>query len=547
MAGIELLDEHLINQIKAGEVVESPHAMLKELIENSIDAGSTSLRIIIKNNGLDLVQIRDNGEGISFEELPLAFARHATSKIKQFGDIYKVYSYGFRGEALASISSIAKVNLTSQPTNALKSGRLQINGGEILNHDLVETEIRGTIINVESLFYNTPARLKFTRSKRTLRNQLNQILFSFVLTQPFIHFNIQFDSEEPIVFEPVPSKDNAKNSRAIQLVSILRKKSLLKNLVVETFSFERHDFELSICPHATKGGQKNQFIFVNDRLIEDKKLKAIINRKMSPSLWPIGCSGDYFLHIKVPAELIDPNVHPSKTIIKFIFPEIVESAISHLIDQVKKKNNNENVSTTSTSFSPVQTNFDNDQAKTIQGQVKNLPRNHINGSIDLENKESETKHYLTILSEDGIKIIHKVNLSKEFIKMNARYYNGESLPLLVALKLSIEPDPDFCNKLSPLGFEIEKDSDTNQFFLKEVPLYMTTFENLQMSVLIIEYLYKYELDLENFNKVIDKCPSNLFHIKNGVIINILKNEEIFLDNRKVCRSLSNDKIEEFFT
>ena len=194
------------------------------------------------------------------------------------------------------------------------------------------------------------------------------------------------------------------------------------------------------------------------------------------------------LHIKVPAELIDPNVHPSKTVIKFIFPEIIESAISHLIDQVKKKNDNDNISKTTTPLSLSRNFSDDDQIKPIQRQITKLPRDQIHSSGDLEKTDSETKHYLTILSEDGLKIIHKVNLSKEFIKMKARYYNGESLPLLVALKLSIEPDPDFCNKLSLLGFEIEKDYSTNQFFLKEVPLYMSTFEDLQMSVLIVQYL-----------------------------------------------------------
>ena len=184
----------------------------------------------------------------------------------------------------------------------------------------------------KSYFITLPPDLNL-KSSRTLKNQINQILYSFVLTHPNISFHLRFDEDQPIIFERITQKkDQLIQSRTQQVINHLRSLKTKRSLIESTFSYDSHELRLFICPEASKGGQKNQYIFVNNRLIEDKKIKAIIQRKMTNKYWQISCSGDYFLFIHVPANLIDPNVHPSKTIVKFVFPEIIESGVTQLID-----------------------------------------------------------------------------------------------------------------------------------------------------------------------------------------------------------------------
>ena len=224
---IKLLDEHLINQIKAGEVIESPSAMLKELIENAIDAGSTSIQISLKNNGIELLEIKDNGEGISYDELPLAFSRHATSKIENFGDIYNIYSYGFRGEALASIASVSKVSCISfvKANQKLSGGKIEFEGGQLLSHSVLSRQGVGTLISVKDLFYNTPARKKFLKSSRVIKNSILKVLYSFILTRSDIKFQFSFDDDRPIIFDIIEKNEDSCLARCRQLLSYQNKSS----------------------------------------------------------------------------------------------------------------------------------------------------------------------------------------------------------------------------------------------------------------------------------------------------------------------------------
>src|SRR5690554_5125892 len=181
---IQLLPEHLIDQIKAGEVIERPSTLLKELLENSVDANASAIEVEIVGNGLDLLSVKDNGKGIPFEQLDLAFCRHATSKIERFEDIYNLFTYGFRGEALASISAVSKMTCVSNPAGEPES-TIKIHGGETLaiDRDNEPEESSGTKMFVRDLFYNTPARMKFIQSKTSEKNQLKKIVNAFLLTQ----------------------------------------------------------------------------------------------------------------------------------------------------------------------------------------------------------------------------------------------------------------------------------------------------------------------------------------------------------------------------
>lgn len=176
---IHLLPEHLVDQIKAGEVIERPANLIKEILENSLDAEAKNISIHLVGGGMELIALEDDGRGMSFADLPYAFCRHATSKIDKFEDLYNLGSYGFRGEALASIASIARVTCVSHPSDpAIAGGRIVINAGETQSHQSLESDQQGTSLFIKDLFYNTPARLKFIKSMTSEKNALRRTLLS---------------------------------------------------------------------------------------------------------------------------------------------------------------------------------------------------------------------------------------------------------------------------------------------------------------------------------------------------------------------------------
>ena len=252
---IHLLPEHIIDQIKAGEVVEKPANVLKELLENSIDAGATEVKVTIYNNGLDLINIEDNGTGISFADLPFAFCRHATSKITSFEDIYQLNTFGFRGEALASISSIARVSCHSIPKGDLENGgKIVVHGAETIEHSPYRASEYGTSIFVRDLFYNTPVRLKFVRSRISEKNALKRIINAFLLANPSIKFSVQFDEDDKEIYRPIV--DGKIDNRIID-VFFKNKKNINKSLYFEEKSYLGATVSCHLSHHSTKGNTEN--------------------------------------------------------------------------------------------------------------------------------------------------------------------------------------------------------------------------------------------------------------------------------------------------
>ena len=330
---IQLLPEHIIDQIKAGEVIERPSTLLKELLENSIDAGSSEIEIEIINNGLDLLSVKDNGSGIPFEDLDLAFCRHATSKIEKFEDIYNLFTYGFRGEALASIAAVSKLTCVSSAKDA-PEGLIKINGGQIVAHDQDKeaADKTGTSMFIRDLFYNTPARMKFIQSKTSEKNQLDKIVKAFLLTQPEVKITVKWDEQDKSVY-PARPREQLK-----ERVEDTIKKNRPINLLGLGASYDDIHFKVFLSRESSRGNAgKAQFIFVNDRLIQDVQIhKVIINS--AQNLWPQGESGHYCAYINLPAERLDVNIHPNKTQVKFYEGGKVLSLISGSIKDGLTKN-----------------------------------------------------------------------------------------------------------------------------------------------------------------------------------------------------------------
>ena len=204
---IRLLPEHLIDQIKAGEVIERPANVLKELLENALDAGATQIDIEIKDNGLTLLRVSDNGSGIPASELAVAFGRHATSKINRFEDLYRLSSFGFRGEALPSIASVARLECVSWTKESKTGASLRFEGGmqgEVLSVNKSGKD-HGTIMTVQDLFFNTPARLKFLQSATSEKNWLKKFFYAFAITYPTVGFSLQWDQDERLIYPSTSS------------------------------------------------------------------------------------------------------------------------------------------------------------------------------------------------------------------------------------------------------------------------------------------------------------------------------------------------------
>lgn len=329
---IQLLPEHLIDQIKAGEVIERPSSLIKELLENAIDAQAKHLKIHIIDAGMELIQIEDDGIGMSFDELPFAFCRHATSKIERFEDIYNLSSYGFRGEALASLCSVARVTCVSSPKeNPSQGGRLIVHGGETISHSVHSSDKSGTSFFIKDLFYNTPARLKFVKSKTSEKNSLKRILKAFLLSSPQVNFTIRWDDEDKQFFPAVDQNDPK-----VRMAQVLLKSKKVDDLICVDEQYEDHRIIGYLSKNSSRGSaHKQQFFFANQRLFFDKSLHQLINRSME-KVWGPGESGDYCFFIIAPPSQIDVNVHPHKTQIKFFKSSLVYSLLSGMLKKVQQ-------------------------------------------------------------------------------------------------------------------------------------------------------------------------------------------------------------------
>lgn len=304
---IDLLPENLIDQIKAGEVIERPGSLIKEILENAVDAGSKKLELTLKNNGLDLISLKDNGHGMGLADLPLAFSRHATSKISRFEDLYHLRSFGFRGEALASIAAISKLQCISFTANSEKGSEIRIEGGHTLFHGerLVKSYPHGTELVIQDLFFNTPARLKFIQSQTSEKTFIKKIIHAFILSHPQVEFHVRWDDEEKDIY---PASENLQ-----QRLESMAPKSQGLILHSEKF-YENNEVDLYLIPGHVKVPLKWQHLFINDRFILDKQLQRVLSNALISSFGTDDFH--YIAFFNLPSDNIDVNVHPNKTIIK---------------------------------------------------------------------------------------------------------------------------------------------------------------------------------------------------------------------------------------
>ena len=302
MGKINILSAELSNKIAAGEVVERPSSVVKELVENSIDAGSTNIKVIIKEFGIQQIRIIDNGSGITNDDLARAFLRHATSKISADYDLFHIETLGFRGEALASISSVSKVTIKSCAGEA--QGKMMVlEGGKVVSEEYY-APIKGTDLSVENLFYNTPARLKYLRNPHTEQANITNIIHKFALSYPNVAFELHVDGK--ITFKTYGDGDVHK------ILSKIYNMSVAKNMI--EFSGSNDDYKvfgyISV-PEETRASKNYINIFINGRYIKNYGIQnAIIDAY--GTLLMINRYPLCVINIEMDPILLDVNVHPTK-------------------------------------------------------------------------------------------------------------------------------------------------------------------------------------------------------------------------------------------
>jgi DNA mismatch repair protein MutL len=329
---IQPLPELLINQIAAGEVVERPAAALKELLENSLDAGAMAIDIDLAEGGVKRIRVADDGEGIAAAELPLALARHATSKIRVLDDLEHVASLGFRGEALASLASIARVTVTSRTLDAGHAARIEAVGGALSAVEAAALEA-GTVVSAEDLFFNTPARRKFLKTEGTEFGHCEDVALRVALAAPHVAMSLAHNGRRIWQYRS--------GNAAARVGSILGDEFMAASAAIDD---QAAAFGLSGwvgLPRYSRAGRDQQFLYVNGRFVRDKLLTHAVREAYADVLHH-GRQPAYALFLSLDPGLVDVNVHPAKSEVRFRDTRAVHQFVFHALNKALSRSAVEN-------------------------------------------------------------------------------------------------------------------------------------------------------------------------------------------------------------
>jgi len=332
MSKIKILSDQLTNKIAAGEVVQRPASLIKELVENSLDAGATEITVVVKNGGKSLCQVIDNGEGMNKDDLLLAFERYATSKIATTEDLMAIRTLGFRGEALASIAAVSIVNAISVEKGADSGYELRIEGGSFREIKAVAGTV-GTNISVKNLFFNVPARRKFLKSREVEFRHIIDVIRKFSMIHPRVRFTLIHNDKEVLRLRPEELLD-----RIVNLYSVEYRKNLIR------IDEQRAGITLSGYIgnlNLVRARRGDQYLFVNNRYISDRLMNYAVGKAYS-NLVSRGEYPFYCLHLEMDPSAVDVNVHPTKMEVKFreqnrvyrFLEESVKAGLKDILDVI---------------------------------------------------------------------------------------------------------------------------------------------------------------------------------------------------------------------
>jgi DNA mismatch repair protein MutL len=337
LSRILVLNEEVANQIAAGEVVERPASVVKELVENALDAGATTIDVQIKQGGLEQIIVSDNGSGMEPDDLPLAFLRHATSKLRQSQDLFGIKTLGFRGEALPSIASVAKVQVITRQADAAAGWQLTVNGGEVGELSACGAPV-GTTVVVNELFYNTPARKSFMKSPPAEAGRIRELMTKMALAAPQVALRLRQDDR--IVLETTGN-----NVLRDVILAIYGRETCEQLIAVDGSSSPVQIAGLIGRPELTRNNRRDQVFILNGRLVQCRSLSAVLGEAYR-SLLPRGRYPVAFLHLTLPPESVDVNVHPAKIEVRLRDERQVAAVLHRVLRQALSSSGQEQAAAT---------------------------------------------------------------------------------------------------------------------------------------------------------------------------------------------------------
>lgn len=454
---IQLLPDHVANQIAAGEVIQRPSSAVKEMLENALDAGSTEIKLFIKDAGKTLLQVVDNGSGMSKADLKMCFERHATSKIKSADDLFNIQSMGFRGEAMASIAAIAHVEVTSKLTDKELGTHLIIEGSKITTHEDCASS-NGTSMKVKNLFYNVPARRNFLKSDQVEMRHIVEEFTRIALANPKVKMQLFHNNSE--LFH-LPSSNL--RQRIVNIIGDKKNETLVP-IEEETTLVKITGFVGK--PEAAKRTRGEQYFFVNKRFIKSQYLHHAVSKAFEEVI-AYNYFPSYFINLNINPKLIDINIHPTKTEIKFED----ENAIYAIIRATVKRSLGAYNIAPSLDFSQelsFDLDFSNKEPKTLRQPTikvdstynpfekkseykldaaieKEWKQPTLSEEFDSNNELNELSqignHFIAVPNENGLLLIHQRRAHKrilfEYFKNILSQQKGQSQQLLFPKEINL--------------------------------------------------------------------------------------------------------------
>lgn len=465
MGNIVLLDEHTINKIAAGEVVDRPASIVKEIVENSIDAKSTKITVEIRNGGVTQIKITDNGIGFKSDDIELAFERHATSKIRKEEDLQTIKSMGFRGEALASIAAISKVCLISKNIDENVGMKAVVEAGKVISIE-PSAAVQGTMIEIKDVFYNVPARFKFLKKDFTEASYIEDIITKMALAHPEVSFKYINNSKTII---QTSGKGNLKST-----IYDIFGKEIYDNVIPISYEYENIKVSGMIGrPVISRSTRMHQFTYINTRYIKDKIVNTAID-KACLQKYAIGKFTFIVLNLEMNPSIVDVNVHPSKLEVKFENESKIFDAVYHAI-----KNSLEADAIKNSPFTTIRDNK-------IANQI------NLNKTADIEVPLKKDAEKIYINHEEK-----KVNINNLDVVSskpeNQVQYDVERITCKINEKNSLEVAeevaiPYISEKETPNMFNIENNSLRAESFDEKVEIKEEVINDVQKSDMFYKYI-----------------------------------------------------------
>ena len=452
MGDIVLLDEQTINKIAAGEVVDRPASIVKELVENSIDAKATSITVEIRKGGISYIKIIDNGKGFKSDDIELAFERHATSKIRKEEDLQSITSMGFRGEALASVAAISKITLTTKNENEEIGIKVRVENGEIKSKQEVPFTT-GTTIEIFDVFYNVPARFKFLKKDYTEAGYVEDVVTRIALAYP--HISFRFINNGKTILQ-TSGTGNLHDT----IYNIFGKEYYSAVLPIDYESGDMRVFGMIGKPSISRSTRTHQFIFINNRYIKDKTISSAIDRACEEK-FAISKHAFIVCNIYMNPSQLDVNVHPAKLEVKFADESKIFDVVYHAVrSAIENDNKNTSPFTIAREEIKVQENIINEN----EDKVKQISKDLMNNGVVLDNKEEKKFSFETATQKLYNKPkIEPVNINSLIDSLNEKVGNINT------------------------KVQEKKEEETSTF--EQAKFDVETYENTQMEK--IDNVYKY--------------------------------------------------------